>query len=89
MHRGIKPQGLGDILKRRRLEFGLSERDMALAIARSSAFVRAYESGKASLTIEELEAAALVLDSSLGELVAEYERQKSSVTGRNPGIRDA
>jgi transcriptional regulator with XRE-family HTH domain len=89
VHRGIKPQGLGDILKRRRLEFGLSERDMALAISRSSAFVRAYEAGKASLTIEELEAAALVLDSTLGELVAEYERLKSPSKSLSPGIRDA
>jgi transcriptional regulator with XRE-family HTH domain len=62
---------------------------MALAIARSGAFVRAYESGKASLTIEELEAAARVLDTTLGELVAEYERQKSPAKIQSPGIRDA
>lgn len=52
----------------------MSQRDMALAIGRTGAFVRSYESGKASLTIEEIESAARVLGSTLGELIAEYER---------------
>jgi transcriptional regulator with XRE-family HTH domain len=74
VRRDVTPRRLGDILRVRRLADGLSERSMALAIRRSGAFVRAYESGRASLTIEELEAAASVLDSTLSELIAEYER---------------
>ncbi len=48
---------------------------MALAIERTSVFVRAYESGKASLTVEELESVARVLHSTLTDLIDEYERR--------------
>jgi transcriptional regulator with XRE-family HTH domain len=57
------------------MKAGLSERAMALAIRRTGVFVRAYESGKASLTIEELETIAGVLHSSLSELIGDCERQ--------------
>lgn len=73
MRRSVTTQRLGDILRSDRLEAGLSEREMALAIQRSATFVRAYESGKASLTIDDLESAARVLGSTLSEFVAEYE----------------
>lgn len=68
----------------RRVAAGLSVRSMASALKRSSTFVRAYESGKASLTLEELEAAAAVLGASLADLVDEYERG-----GTGPGFQDA
>lgn len=57
------------------MKVGLSERAMALAIHRTGVFVRAYESGKASLTIEELETIAGVLHSGLTELIDECERR--------------
>ncbi len=74
MRDGVRTRRLGDILKERRLQAGMTERDMALAIQRSRTYVRAYESGKASVTVEDLEAAASALGSTLGNLIAEYER---------------
>ena len=44
---------------------------MALAIGRTSVFVRAYERGTASLTIDELESIARVLGLTLGALIGE------------------
>ncbi len=55
------------------MKAGLSERAMALAIGRTGVFVRSYESGKAALTVEELEQVAHVLRSTLGALIEEYE----------------
>jgi hypothetical protein len=45
-----------------------------MAIHRTGAFVRAYESGMASLTVDELDLAANVLGTTCGEVIAEYER---------------
>ena len=70
---GIVRRGLGDILRERRLRAGINERAMSLAMRRSSSFIRAYEGGKVSLTIEELESAAAILGSTVSELLAEYE----------------
>lgn len=67
-------QRLARALKDQRLRAGLSERAMALAMKRTSTFVRSYESGKVSLTIDELESAAAVLGMSIADLVAEYQR---------------
>jgi len=50
---------------------------MSLAMRRSSSFVRAYERGKISLTIEELENAAAILGTELSELLAEYDSLKN------------
>ena len=74
---GIAGRGLGDTLRERRLRAGISERAMSLGMHRSVSFVRAYERGKISLTIEELESAAAILGTKLSELLAEYESAKN------------
>jgi|GEM_PF-6515456 len=74
---GSARRGLGDILRERRLGAGINERAMSLALRRSSSFVRAYERGKVSLTIEELENVAAILGTQLSELVAEYDNVKN------------
>jgi transcriptional regulator with XRE-family HTH domain len=70
---GVKTRRLGVILKEGRLRAGMTERDMALMMRRSTTYVRAYESGKASLTIEDLETAASAIGASLSDLIAQYE----------------
>lgn len=77
--RGVgAPRVLGEILHRRRLNEGVSVRAIASVLHRSSAFVRAYEAGTASLTLPEVEAVAEALGATLEEIVTEYQRARTS-----------
>jgi transcriptional regulator with XRE-family HTH domain len=66
------PRRLGAVLKDLRLRSGLSQREVARAIARSSAFVRSYESGALSLTVEDLKALASALGFNVRDLFDIY-----------------
>lgn len=66
---------LGLALKEFRMRAGLSEREVALGMKRSSRFIRACEAGNIGMTIDELQAAAAVLRVSVNDLIDVYQSE--------------